>query len=125
LVDALNAEDVAGFLDAWAEDCEFFSVTGGQIDGTPYRGHDGLRRYWQERTDAWSKLRVDAERFLEGGADDDVVVAVCRLTGTGRGSGVTVEQQIGILSRFHDDKVCYARSYLDPQEALDVAGLSE
>ena len=77
LMDALDAEDEAGFLEPWAEECEFFSVTGGQIDGEPYRGHDGLRRYWRERSDAWSELRVDLERILEG-RDDEVVVAVYR-----------------------------------------------
>ena len=121
-VDALNAEDMARFLDVWDRECEFLSVTGSQIDGTPYRRHEGVRRFWEERMETWTELRFDAERILEG-KDGDVVVAVGLLRGTGHASGVLVEQGLGVVFELRDRKIRSCRSYSDPKDALEAAGL--
>jgi ketosteroid isomerase-like protein len=123
-VDALNAGDEASFLDTWDDECEFLTVTGSQIDGTPYSGREGLRRYWEERMQTWTELRFDAERVLEGN-NDDVVVAIGHFLVKGRGSGVLVEQRIGVVYRLRGQKIRYCRSYLDPKDALQAVGLSE
>jgi len=123
-VDALNAGDAAGFLDVWDPECEFVSATGSQMDATTYGGHEGLRRFWEERAQTWTELRFDAERILEGN-NDDVVVAVGLLRGEGRASGVLVEQRIGNVYELCDGKIRYCRSYLDPKDALKVVGLEE
>jgi hypothetical protein len=45
-----NSWDVAGFVELWDPECEFFTLTGSQLaGGAPYTGHDGLRRYCEER----------------------------------------------------------------------------
>ena len=122
-VDALNADDTAGFLDVWDQECEFFSVTGSRVDGTPYRGHEGIRQYREEAAEMWTHLRFDPDRILEG--KDDVLVAVGWLKGEGRGSHVLVEQEIGLVYALRERKVRYCRSYSDPQEALEAAGVRE
>jgi len=123
-VDALNAADVAGFLDVWDHECEFFSVTGSQMDGTPYRKHEGLRRYWKERMETWTELRFDVERILEG-IGGDVVVAVGLLRGRGQASGVLIDQRLGVVFELRDRKIRICRSYSDPEDALKVVGLAE
>jgi ketosteroid isomerase-like protein len=123
-IDAFNADDTAGFVDVWDPECEFFSVTGSQMNATPYRRHEGIRRYREEVAETWTELRLHAERVLEG-KDDDVVVAVGRLKGEGRGSGVPVEQRIGIVYELRGRKIRYCRAYPDPQKALEAAGLRE
>jgi ketosteroid isomerase-like protein len=121
-IDAFNADDTAGFVAQWDAECEFFSVTGSQMDATPYRGHEGIRRYREETAETWSELRLDIERILEGHGDD-VVVGVGVLRGEGRGSGVLVEQRIGIVWKLHGDKIRHCRAYADPKDALEDAGL--
>jgi ketosteroid isomerase-like protein len=121
---AFNADDTARFLDVWDPDCEFFTVTGSQINTTPYRGHEGIRRYREETAETWAELRLDVERILEG-KEDDVVVAVGCLRGEGRGSGVQVEQRVGIVYGLRGEKVRYCRAYPDPAEALEAAGLRD
>jgi ketosteroid isomerase-like protein len=123
-VDAFNADDTAGFLDVWDPDCEFFTVTGSQMNATPYRGHEGIRRYREESAETWKELRLDTEQILEG-EDDDVVVAVGVLKGEGRGSGVRVEQRIGLVYELRGRKVRRCRAYPDPSDALQAVGLPE
>jgi len=123
-VDAFNADDTASFLELWDPECEFFSITGSQLHATPYRGHDGIRRYREETAETWTELRLDTERILEG-KDDDVVVAVGCLRGEGRESGVRVEQRLGIVWELRGGKVRYCRAYPDPKEALEAVGLRE
>ncbi len=123
-LDAFNADDTDGFLEVWDPDCEFFSVTGSQMDATAYRGHEGIRRYQKERAETWTELRLEAERMLEG-KDDDVVVAVGSLRGEGRGSGVLVEQRVGMLFQLRGRRFRYCRAYPNPEDALEAAGLRD
>ena len=44
-VEVFNRGETATFVDLWDPDCEFFTITGSQMDGTAYRGHEGLRQY--------------------------------------------------------------------------------
>jgi ketosteroid isomerase-like protein len=123
-VDAFNADDTAGFLEFWDPECEFFTITGSQMDATPYRGHEGIRRYREETAETWAELRLDIEQILEG-KGEDVVVAVGCLRGEGRGSGVLVEQRIGIVYELRGRKVRNCRAYPEPKDALEAVGLRE
>jgi ketosteroid isomerase-like protein len=120
---AHNAGDADGFLALWDAECEWFTVTGSQLDATPYRGHAGIRQYLADREETWAELEFDPERILEG-KDDDVVVAVGFLRGLGRGSAVPVEQRIGLIYRFRGQGVRHCRAYADPEVALEAAGTS-
>jgi ketosteroid isomerase-like protein len=120
-LEAHNVEDTAGFLDQWDSECEWFTVTGSQLDAAPYRGHDGIRRYLAERAESWSELRFDVEQALEG-RGDDIVVVVGFLRGRGRTSGVSIEQRIGLVYEVRGRKIRHCRAYRDPQNALAAAG---
>jgi ketosteroid isomerase-like protein len=122
-LDAHNAGDTPGFLDLWDPECEWFTVTGSQMDAAPYRGHEGIRRYLAEAAETWTELRFDAEQILEG-EDDDVVVAVGVLRGEGRGSGVPVEKRIGLVYELRGQKALHCRAYPDPMAAFEAAGLA-
>ena len=121
---AFNANDTDGFVSQWDSKCEFFTVTGSQVNATPYRGHEGIRRYCEEREETWMELRLDIERIVQG-KDPDVVVTVGLLSGVGRGSGVRVEQTLGMVHELRGGKVRRCRAYPDPKEALEAVGLSE
>ncbi|MEX2252699.1 MAG: nuclear transport factor 2 family protein [Thermoleophilaceae bacterium] len=123
-VEVFNADDTARFVNFWDPDCEFFTITGSQMAGTPYRGHEGLRQYMVEKAEAWTELRFETEEMLEG-KDADAVVAIGHLRGEGRGSGVSVEQRIGITWKLRDGKIRHCRAYPDPNEALEAVGLRE
>ena len=123
-LDAFNADDADGFVDLWDPECEFFSITGSQMDATPYRGHDGISRYLEEAAETWAELRFETERILKG-KDEDVVVAVGLLRGEGRGSGVLVEQRVGMVYKLRGRRIRYCRAYREPRDALETVGLRE
>jgi ketosteroid isomerase-like protein len=70
--------------------------------------------------------RRRAARHLDFSEIHDVgnrVVAVGRLTIRGRASGVPTESPFGWLGEFSNGKATRIRTYLSPDEALEIAGL--
>jgi ketosteroid isomerase-like protein len=122
-VEAFNSDDTEWFLGFWDAECEFFTITGTQMMGTPYRGLGGLRKYRAETAEAWTALQFDTEEIVEGKGDG--VVAIGHLRGEGRESGIRVEQRIGVTYELRGGKIWRCRAYEDPKEALEAVGLSE
>ncbi len=116
--EALSAFNRADVLAGghWAEDCEFVSITAGQVEGATYRGHDGLRRYEKDRLAAWEELSFEPDEFIEAG--EHVVVVAGVLTGRGRGSGVRVDQRIAVRCEVRAGELVRAHAFPDLQQAL-------
>ena len=57
-----------------------------------YRGHDGIRAFWQSMRVPWESFHLDPERMVEG--EDCAVVAV-RFRAQGKDSGVATELRTG------------------------------
>jgi ketosteroid isomerase-like protein len=115
---AFNRRDVSGFVELWNPRCEYFTLTGSQLAGAPYEGHDGLRRYCEEREETWEELRIDSDDLRE---IDDRIVLIGRMAGRGLGSGVSIEHEMALVFELHDGLVLRVRSYWDPTEALAEA----
>ena len=101
---------------------ELRSAIVGGAEGNMYRGHEGVRRWMAESDATWAELRLEAEQFRDLGDD---VLMIGRLHARGRESGVEIESPVGWLSTVRAGKIVRSRGYLDPQEALSAAGLSE
>ncbi len=87
-----------------------------------YRGHEGIRRYFQSFEDGMDEIRFQPERIWDL---DERVVVVVRLTAKGKSTGIPVEQRTGSVWTVLDGKAVSARIYLDPADALAAVGLSE
>ena len=101
---------------------ELRSAIVGGAEGNMYRGHEGVRRWMAESDATWAELRLEAEEFRDLGDD---VLMIGRLHARGRESGVEIESPVGWLSTVRAGKIVRSWGYLDPQEALTAAGLSE
>jgi ketosteroid isomerase-like protein len=105
-----------------ADDYEFILAV--PLEGrSVWRGREGFvefMRAWTEDFEDWS---VRVERWIDAG--DDRVVALTHQSGTGKGSGVPVELNLGVVSELKDGRVVRMRNYLTHAEALEAAGLSE
>lgn len=113
-----------GDFDAWLEgahpEIEWSSAIVRRMEGaeTVYRGTDGMRRYWDEWHAVWDvTIHVTETRDL-----GEVVLVLARLHTRGRASGADVDQPIAFVFEFDDGLARQVRSYLDPQEAIEVAG---
>jgi ketosteroid isomerase-like protein len=69
------------------------------------------------------EARLETEQVLDG--DGDRVVSIFRLTGRGRASGLPHDHRWGYLCRVRDGQIYFMQAFLDPDEALEAAGLSE
>ncbi len=116
---ALNNRDVDRFIAAFAPDAEWWPLRS-STEG-PYRGHDGIRAYFADTAEMFEHLRADLEEIHQG---DDVMLAFGRLDAQGRGSGARVELVIAWVLRFGaDDKVIWAKSFADRDDAIAECGL--
>ena len=104
----------------WDSDGEWMPAMAGMVENKIYRGHAGLRRYFDELFESFSKVRPHDTEFRDLG---NRVLALYRLSVRGRDSGVAIDQQGGTVYELRGGKIVHGRSYLSHAEALEAAGL--
>ena len=114
---ALNRRDVETFVAAFAPEGEWWPLRS-STEG-PFRGHDGIRAWFADTAEMFEHLHAEVDEVHER---DDVVVAFGRLEAKGRESGASVELVISWVFRFADDKVIWAKSFADRDEAIAECG---
>ena len=90
--------------------------------GETYRGHEGVARATERWLEPYERLTIELEQIV--GADDRLV-SIHRVRGRARYTGIEAEGPVAYLWTFRDGKVIHFRSYRDPEEALEAAGLQE
>ena len=113
--DAITRRDLEAALDVCHPEIEFFS-TMSQLEASPYRGVEGIRRYFKEIDASWDEWRVEVERLLA--TPDGRVVIVMFTHMRGKGSGLPFTQHVANVWEFKNDKLWRATLYKDPADAL-------
>ena len=90
-------------------------------EATVYAGHDGVRRMFREFRDSFAEIHIE---FSEIRALGDRVLALGRMRARGKSSGVDTVTPWAYLAELEDGKAIRIQTYLDPDEALDAAGLA-
>ncbi len=106
---------VAAYFDS---DCEYRPVE----EATPVRGHDELICWIERWLDAWDDAWDEVDEIVEVG---DVVVAAVRVHGRGRRSGMEISQRLFDVHELRDGRILRMREFLDLDQALEAAGLSD
>jgi len=122
-VDAFRERDADAVSELFDENAGFRSAIVGGIEGGTYRGYADIQRYFSDMDEAFDDWHTEDERYFEPA--EGRVVLVYRIRGRGKGSGVPIDQPVGIVFTLRDGKVVLADVYLDPQEALAAAGVRE
>lgn len=117
--EAINAGDIDAFLAHTTEDVEFTSMVA-EAEGTTFRGHDGVRAWWQTIRDAFQDVRWELLDFSGSG---DRGVSHFRMVGTI--GGVPVEQTMWQAVKVRDGRAFWWANFRTEQEALEAVGLSE
>jgi ketosteroid isomerase-like protein len=122
--DANNRRDVEALLAELDADVEWRSAVLGSLGGeaTVHRGHDGVREMLRDLYEAFSEFQVSFYDIRDLG---DRVVAIGRWITRGEESGVETTPPLASVVDFRNGKAIRVRSYLDPNEALEAAGLRE
>ena len=122
VMDTLSRGDYSRLIEMTDPEVEWRSFFAQLGEGGVYRGHDGMRRYVSDLSDAWEIVRADVEDVLGVG---DVAVLIGRIHFRGRGSGVETEDPAGWMLKFRDGKVVRFRAFRDPERAVEALGLVE
>jgi ketosteroid isomerase-like protein len=119
---ALNAADQerrAALLDPGVVQ---YGTRGGIDEGRVIRGREAVLAYWEEVGDTWKSLSFELEQLIEAG---DVAVAFWRETARTRHSDLEMPYDTASVMRVHNGKIVEMTGYLDRDEALRAAGLTD
>jgi hypothetical protein len=120
--DAFNRRDLDGFLVLMDADVEFTPYEVAVQGGEPYRGHEGVRSWWEESFSVLPDIQVETYEVRDLGAR---TFAHGRLTAHGAGSGASIERTLWQIAEWRDQKTVWWRAFDSAEEALEAAGLSE
>ena len=119
---AFNARDVDAVLASVHPEIEVRPALVGGLEGTVYRGPQGVREFLADIDAVWDEFRIEPTELRELG---DTVLALGRAVGRGRGSGVDVETAAGWTVAVRDGKVHRFSTFVSREAALDAVGLRE
>ena len=119
LADRINAGDLDGWLQLYAEDVVFVAGPSWPETST-VTGRSGLRDFWHEFSGVWEDVQIRVNRLHEAAG---AVVSECEWVTRGRASGV--EGALGfVLGLWIEDGLIVRGQFFDELgDALDAVGL--
>jgi ketosteroid isomerase-like protein len=122
--EAANRHDFDAMLEELDPAVEWHPAVGAALGGeaTVLRGREEVRKWFQDLFEAFADLRFELSESRDLG---DELLAFGRVHAHGTQSGVEIDSPLAWLVRAKNGKAIWARSYLDPKEALEAAGLAE
>ena len=122
--EALKRRDVEAALAELDPDVEWHPAMAAALGGgaTVYRGHEGMRELLRDMYEAFTEIDAEFSEIRDLG---EQIVAIGRRRARGKASGAETETPLCYVMEFKNGKMIRVRSYLDPKEALEAAGLSE
>ena len=123
-LEAGNRGDVETLLEALDPDVEWHNALLALLGGeeTVFRGHDGVREMLRDLYEAFDEIHIEISEIRDLG---DRLVAIGRTRARGKESGAETESPWGCVTEYKDGRAIRIRTYLDPKDALEAAGLSE
>jgi ketosteroid isomerase-like protein len=121
LNDAWARRDVEAVVAVWDPAGVWYPPFEGITEGTTYRGHAGVRQYFEDLAEFSEENRAEYPEVHDLGD---------RVLGLGRAwfrfaSGVELDQEAGFLLTWRNGKCVEARAWLSHAEAREAVGLRE
>ncbi len=124
VAEAWDRRDVEAMLAELDPEVEFHpglpAFLGG--DATVRCGHEGVRKHLQDLDEHFSEFKNEYSEIRDLG---ERLLAFGRMRARGKVSGAEVDAPLAYVIEFRNGKAIRIRTYLDPTEALEAAGLSE
>jgi hypothetical protein len=103
--------------ESWHQDCEWFPLIGGVEGDTSYRGHDGIVQFSEDLVNSFEVRYDDQEVRVIGSA----VVGLMTMHLRGRGSGVEINTELGVVYEIEGDLIRRGWAYDSHAAALAAA----
>jgi ketosteroid isomerase-like protein len=121
VMEAFNRRDVESLTSFFDDGAEIVPVRAA-LEGTVYRGADAGAQYCAAIEDSWENLRWEVEEIRAGG---DWVIALGRIQGRGRDSGVVIDARGGWVVRLREGLITSFQTFSERAKALQAVGLLE
>ena len=108
--------------EAWHPDVDWRAMEDAPDDVGVTQGRDALRDHVDDWVQMFDDLRLDPEEFIDA---DDQVIAVLRLSGRAKQSGVETDLRWVVAYTPKAGRIVSGREYATRQEALEASGLRE
>jgi ketosteroid isomerase-like protein len=122
MLDAYNERGVEAMLPYIDPEFEVTVPPSLSVEPDTYRGHEGMRHYFESFADVMDEVRFDAEAFVDAG---DRVVATTHLFARARETGLEVEQLVFQVWTMRGGRAFKAEVYPTKVEALRAVGLED
>jgi ketosteroid isomerase-like protein len=119
-IDAFNRRDLEAFLALNDRDVQFHSRLVEVEGGGPFRGHDGVRDWWESLLAISPDFMSELDEVRDAG---EVTVSRVRQRGRGGESDAPMEQLQWIVTRWRNGKAVWSRIVVTEAEAFEAAGL--
>jgi ketosteroid isomerase-like protein len=119
-LDAYNALDWDRLPEMLDPEIELIAIRS-LLDGSPYHGHAGFRRFIRDMADEWTERHLEPEEFRDLG--DGRVLVLARFEGRARASGVEVSAPAAWLCEVRGNRVSNVRAFSSRAQSLEYLGL--
>jgi ketosteroid isomerase-like protein len=116
--EAVTAGDVEAAVAVCHPEIEFLSVLA--VSGRRYRGHAGIREYFEDVASAWAEWRVEVHRIVPG--EDGRVAIVMSMHVRGKESGAILSERTDHVWTLKEGKLLRNEPFREPGEALRELG---
>jgi ketosteroid isomerase-like protein len=106
----------------WATDVEYVQTADVGVGETVFRGREGVAEAIAELADAFEGLSIEPERLVDLG---DRVLALVRLRGRARRSGVPIDASFAHVATFRGPEIAHWQAYARREDALEAVGLQQ
>jgi ketosteroid isomerase-like protein len=118
---AFNARDIEAMIHLCDPSIEFHS-TFAAVGGAVYHGHDGMRHWHQDLTEAWGAISLESEAYFDLGED---TLGFHIMHGRGQHSGVEAALPGAGLFKWREGLIVYLKAYAHREDALSDIGVPE
>jgi ketosteroid isomerase-like protein len=106
---------------AWDPEVEVINAAGWVIE-TSYRGHAGLRQWWDDLAEAFGDFAFELEEAIE--LDEERVLTTQRFVGHFRATEIPFDGPWASILWIRDGKIVRAEGHLSKRRAMRAAGLA-
>jgi ketosteroid isomerase-like protein len=106
---------------AWDPEVEVVNAAGWVIE-TSYRGHSGLRQWWDDLAEAFGDFRIELDDAMD--VDGERVLTTQRFVGHFRATEIPFDGPWASILWIRDGRIVRAEGHLSKRRALRAAGLA-
>ena len=113
--DAWSRRDIDDLLEQVDPSAEARPLLGANVGTDVYRGHDGLRRWFEDLHQEWETFETSVARIEERG---DRALCTIRIHARGRASGVMIDDELYHLIELREGLVMRLEAFRERDDAM-------